>query len=191
MHPFATFAKPLPMNGRRNERNSHMPMTCPGIFGPVETRENDFQRRKGSHEEEPVCRKTDGHLRESTGPVGAACVRTNVGRPLGAALRIDARRAGRTGAGSDGHPVGAVSALWLPPHPDLSGAARSPDERRPGLAAVASCWVAGAAQATPSTSVGPSPSAAAGDGGATRLGVRLRIRRVRQRPACRSRYCPR
>lgn len=124
-----------------------------------------------------------GHLCESTGPVGATCVRADVGRPIGAALRINAGRAGRAGAGSDEHSVGAISALWLPPHPDLSGAARSPDERRPGLAAVASCRVAGAAQATPSTRVGPTPSAAAGDGGTTRLGVRLRIRRVRQRPA--------
>ena len=110
-------------------------------------------------------------------------MRADVGCPIGAALRIDAGRAGRAGAGSDEHPVGAISALWLPPYSDLSGAAGSPDERRPGLAAVASCRVAGAAQATSSTRVGPSPSAAASDDGTTRLGVRLRIRRVRQRPA--------
>ena len=92
-------------------------------------------------------------------------MRADVGRPIGAALRIDAGRAGRAGAGSDEHPVGAISALWLPPHPDLSGAARSPDERRSGLAAVASCRVAGAAQATPSTRVDhrprPQPATAA------------------------------
>lgn len=81
-----------------------------------------------------------------------------------AVVQFARSREGRAGAGSDEYPARAISTLWLPPHPDLSGAARPRDEHRPGLAAVASC-LAGAAQATPSTRIGhrprPQPATAA------------------------------
>jgi putative transposase len=46
-----------------------------------------------------------GRLCEETGPVGATCVRADVGRAVGAALRIEARCARRAGARSNEHSV--------------------------------------------------------------------------------------
>lgn len=40
-------------------------------------------------------------------------VRADVGGAICVALRIEARGARRASAGSDEHPVGAISALWL------------------------------------------------------------------------------
>ncbi len=69
--------------------------------------------------------------------VAAAGLHADEGRALGAGLSLAARREGRSGAHAHGRAVGTVSALRLPPDPDLPWPRWPRDERGARLSSVA------------------------------------------------------
>ncbi len=60
-----------------------------------------------------------GGICDAPGPVAATVLHADEGGALGAWLLLGQGGARWASAGADGSAVGAVSALWLPPHPDL------------------------------------------------------------------------
>ena len=83
----------------------------------------------------------------------------------------------------DAGPVVAVPALRLPAHPHLPAAPRPSAGLAPHPPAVAPSGTAAAAPATAATDCCQSAATVASHGRQLRLGLRLRLRRLRQRPA--------
>ena len=90
---------------------------------------------------------------------------------------------GRAGTGGDASTVGAVSALWLPPHSHLPATGRSCDGHQSRASSVAPGWPWLAPQTTAASGCRQPASAVAAAGRQSRLGLRLRVRLLRQRPA--------
>jgi hypothetical protein len=94
-------------------------------------------------------------------------------------------REGRASAGADGGAVGAVSALRLPPHLQLSRTRRARDELWPGASPVAVCTAAGAAQTATKAGRHGTPPPEYTNGREPGVKLRLRIRLVREGAATR------
>ncbi len=93
-----------------------------------------------------------------------------------AALRIGQGAEGCPGAGEHGHPVGAVSALWLPAHPCVHGAPGTPYEHRACLAAMEPGWAASAEETPAVKDCRQSIPAAGPIGGEPGVDLRFRVR---------------
>ena len=118
-----------------------------------------------------------------TRSVEAPCLRADRDGPLRPELRAAAAGQGRPGDRRNAGACGAVSALWLPAHPHLPAAPGPSPGLAPGPPAVAA---GRAAVATPSAAAsGGDQSAPAVAGGQRqlRVGLRLRVRCLRQWPA--------
>lgn len=99
----------------------------------------------------------------STRSVDPASVRAAECGAIQLALSVAADRTRRSGADGDARARDAVSALRLPAHPGVPGAAWPRDERRSGPSAVASAWAASAEKAAAPPRGQQSAAAVAGD----------------------------
>ena len=116
-------------------------------------------------------------------PFEAARLRAAGHRPLGPGVSIGARRARCAGAASNEAPGGAVSALRLQEDSRVPETRRSWHEPAPGAPPVAPGGAATAPQEASPARGHITAAACAGIRSQPRLGLRLRVRRQRERPA--------
>jgi putative transposase len=124
-----------------------------------------------------------GGLRAQPGPVAPEGVPPLSNRSVGARVRLEARRPRQAGPRHDARAGREVPALRLPPHSHLPRTRGPSHERRARTSPLALGEVASAEKTAASSRGRESAKAPAADGARSRLGVRLRLRRVRRRQA--------
>src|SRR5690606_18204446 len=122
-----------------------------------------------------------GVLRDVARPLATPVLRADRDTKIGADLRAPDAEEGRPRAASDETPGRAVSALRLPAHPDLPAPRRSRDELGASPSALAAGGAAVAEEAFSQAGSDLTPTTAGTDRSQQRLGLRLRLRRLRQR----------
>ena len=118
-------------------------------------------------------------------PRHLAATRVQVDRrgPFGTEVRLDPRHQRVAGDRCDDAAVGPIPEVWLPPDPHLARPRRLCDEYEPSSTDLVRGEAAAACRTAPEVHLKLVSHAAATKGCQPRLGVRLRVRSLRQRPA--------